>query len=136
MTDADGHTTTYAYNARNELAGMTDPANQGTGQHYVYTYDADGNLMTADRPARQHDDLQLRRRQPPGDGDRPHWATTTTYVYDADGELDVRHRRRTTTPTTYTYDSLGQVLTETATSGGSGGGDPRSPPTPTTPTAT
>ena len=31
MTDANGNTTTYSYNTRHELAGMTDPANQGTG---------------------------------------------------------------------------------------------------------
>ena len=59
VTDADGDTTSYAYDARNDLVTVTDALN-GVAR---YAYDADHRLTSVSDP----------------DGNQ------TTYAYDADG---------------------------------------------------
>ena len=59
----DDNTTTYTYNAANEVATEKSP----TGGLTTYTYDLVGNVTSRDRPRRPHDHLRVRRRQR-GDG--------------------------------------------------------------------
>ena len=81
-TDANGHTTTYTYNARNEEVSMTDAMDRITS----YGYDADGNLITVTDPLDQYNDIFVyadNKCSPSPirlDG-------TTTYGYDLDDEV-------------------------------------------------
>ena len=102
-TDANGNTTSYTYNARNEKVSMTDAMERTTS----YGYDADGNLITVTTPLDQYHDLFVYARKP---GRHCHGSArrTTTYEYDADDELT-----SVTDPngyeTTYAYSDLGQL---------------------------
>jgi RHS repeat-associated protein len=90
VTDADGHTTGYAYDAHRRLSTTTDPLNRVTS----LTYDANGNPKTGTDPAGHTSTTTYDNRndvvlQTDGAGD------TTTMAYDAAGDVtsstDPRH---------------------------------------------
>lgn len=92
-----------SYNAQGQMLTSTD----GNQQQTSYTYDANGNLASVTAP------------DPDGAG--PLTASTTTYTYNALGEVltevDPLGNRNGCTPanyrTTYTYDNDGHLLTKT-----------------------
>ena len=92
-TDPLGNTTTYAYNANDELLTQTDPAVDvsGTMTHPVttYTYDADGEQTSLT------------------DSDN----NTTTSVYDSFGRV-VKDTNQLGANDYYTYDAAGNLLQE------------------------
>ena len=92
-TDPLGNTTTYAYNANDELLTQTDPAVDvsGTMTHPVttYTYDADGEQTSLT------------------DSD----SNTTTSVYDSFGRV-VKDTNQLGVSDYYTYDAAGTLLQE------------------------
>ena len=78
MEDARGYTTTYAYDADNNLVSVTDPLNNVT----TYVYDADDEVINMIDPNGGHD---LHLQQPgrrldddPARPDRPRQPTHTT----------------------------------------------------------
>ena len=112
VTDPLGNVTTYTYNDRNELIGMTD----ADGGHTTYGYDASGNLISVTDPrdgeaTYAYDADNRETGMTDADGGR------TTYVYDSDGE-----ETSVTDPngneTEYTYNDLLQLQTETLPPGG------------------
>jgi RHS repeat-associated protein len=117
-TDADGHTTTYAYNARDEETSMTD----ALGNVTHYGYDASGNLITVTDPMNNvttysyNGDNNLQSVTDP-------LHETTSYGYDLDQELtSVTDPKGNTIK--YGYDALGRLEDKVLPNpnGGSGGG--------------
>jgi YD repeat-containing protein len=92
VTDNAGNVTTLAYDASGNLTQMTlPPAQSGaTAEVYAYTYNSDGDLLTATDPQ----------------------GNVTTYTYDANDNLLTKTDALGNT-TTYTYDANNHVLTET-----------------------
>jgi RHS repeat-associated protein len=111
-------TKTYTYNARNDVATMTDARGKVTS----YGYDANGNLtsVTVDGVTvatyAYNAQGQLTSST---DGNNK----TTTYTYDANGNVasitDALGNKNT-----YTYDAAGRVLTHVMPLGNVVGGDP------------
>ena len=89
VTDADGNTTTYTYNSRNEEIAVKDALVETTS--YAYAYDAAGNLKSITDPL--HD--------------------MTTFTYDQLNDVAHGHRPLNET-TTYTY-NVGQEETYVST---------------------
>ena len=97
VKDANGNTTSYAYDSRNRLTTITD----ALGHTTVYGYNADGNQQTGDRRPGPHGDDAVRRRQPRHDDDQPAGGTTTM-AYDAAGrEISLTDPVGNTTQWTY-----------------------------------
>ena len=86
VTDPDGRVTSYAYDARNRVDAMTDPADQGTGRQTTYRYDPAGNLAGMTDPL----------------------GRTTTYTYDGDNRVATAEDPLSGVTTT-TYDPAGEV---------------------------
>ena len=87
-TDANGHVTTYAFDAARRLTGVTDPLNRVT----AFTYDAAGNLATATDATGQ----------------------TTSYTYDAlNRQTAIDYADPATPDVTFSYDADGNRTTMT-----------------------
>lgn len=105
--DARGKTTSYGYNAHDELTSATDP----DGNTTIYGYDAAGNRTTVTTP----------RGNVPGCGCSSDYTTTTVYD-EAGNKLSV------TDPlgneTTYSYDPAGNLASVVDARGNAPGGYP------------
>ncbi len=129
VTDAVGDTTTITYDQAGRVLTEENPVQAAAGKDTAYTYDADGNLLTAtdanghtttytynaaqragerDRPHGPGHDLRLRRRGRPDRPSPTRWDRVTTYTYDNDNNLI-----GVTDPmggiTTYQYDADDEV---------------------------
>jgi RHS repeat-associated protein len=97
--DAKNHTTTYTYDGANELLTLTSP----TGQKWTYAYDANGDQTSTV-------DANGNSTQTAGDG-------TTTYGYDAAGQLTSIGYSDSTPGVSFTYDNVGNRTQMTDGSG-------------------
>jgi RHS repeat-associated protein len=88
-TDAAGDVTTYSYNSKGELTGVSGPLGSGTTD----TYSASGNLLTS----------------------TPTGGYTTSYTYDANGNVNgTSYAYNSATISTATvYDDQGRVTSQT-----------------------
>ena len=99
MTDANGHTTTYEYNYKNQLIQTTD----AQGSKTTFTYGAGGcstcgggsDNLTAVTDAKNH---------------------TTTYQYNQTGRL-IKETDPLGNATSYTYDAKGNMIAKTKPDG-------------------
>ena len=132
--DAQGATTRHEYDAAGQLIATTDPA----GARTTHTYDANGNRTTTTtpgtRPAAQrttthtYDALNRLTQTTYPDGSthqvsyRPDGrkqsetdarGTTSTYGYDAKGQLTSVVQSGVARPTTYAWDEQGAKTTQT-----------------------
>ncbi|HEX6701714.1 MAG TPA: DUF6531 domain-containing protein [Gaiellaceae bacterium] len=111
-------TKTLTYNARNDVATVTD----ARGKLTTYGYDGSGNLasITVDGHSVQQNVYNAQGQLTSSTDGNSH---TTTYIYDANGNL-----ASLTDPlgnkTTYTYDAAGNVLTRVDPLGNVQGGNP------------
>ena len=87
VTDANGNTTTYTYDALNRVTGETDPLSNSSS----YTYDLAGNRTSATDGKGQ----------------------TVNYVYDEAGQLTTIDYPGTEPDVTFAYDPTGQRITMT-----------------------
>ena len=90
VTDPDGHTITYSYDADNEVTGETwvNPSGGSPLDVFDYTYNADGELtaVSDNNSAYQYTynaDGEVTSQADVGSPDLP--TVTLTYDYDADG---------------------------------------------------
>lgn len=121
VTDGNGSQTTYAYYPNGELKTITPPAPLGAT---TITYDAlsrvktvkDGKLQTR---TYEYDELDRVTKITFDD------TSSTSYTYDANGNVDFREDRDSPTdtpdPTDYDYDHLNQVTSEDFSDGGHNG---------------
>jgi RHS repeat-associated protein len=99
ITDPDGHTTTYTYDNAGDRTSMTDP----DGNITTFTYNEDGELTAKVAPA--------------GNSSGGHSvAHTTSYAYDAGGEL-VSETDPLGHTATFTYDGDGNRVSITDANG-------------------
>ena len=108
MTDANSHTTTYAYDALNRLISTTDPLSHVTG----YGYDAVGNRTSQTKPDGTGHHLRLRRSSTGWSASATR-AAAISYAYDAVGNRTTM--TDATGTTTYTYDALDRLTQVTGT---------------------
>jgi RHS repeat-associated protein len=90
FTDANGNTRTYTYNDAGQITQVTWPDTT----YLAFTYDADGNMLTA-----------TNRR-----------GETTTYTYDEDGNL-TGASQTDAGPASYDYDANGRLTAVTTPDG-------------------
>jgi YD repeat-containing protein len=116
VSDNEGHTATYSYDAMNRLISETMTPPSG-GETTTVTYDADGNVISVSESDRTlttytYDDLnRVIQQTDPADGD------TTTYTYDAAGNL-ISVTDPDANMTKFTYDAFGDLISLTDPTGG------------------
>ena len=121
MTNGNGTTVTYAYNAANLVTSLQNKKGLSTLSNYVYQYYLDGNqAQKNDHTGRSTSyayDAQRRLTQEAESGAAD--AVTRAYRFDEAGNrLSMTVTGAESYTTNYTYDRNNRLLTETRTSGG------------------
>ena len=121
MTNGNGTTVTYAYNAANLVTSLQNKKGLSTLSNYVYQYYLDGNqAQKNDHTGRSTSyayDAQRRLTQEAESGAAD--AVTKAYRFDEAGNrLSMTVTGAESYTTNYTYDRNNRLLTETRTSGG------------------
>jgi RHS repeat-associated protein len=140
MTDPEGNTTTMVYDGRGNLLsetlplghtqawtydGLNDPTSyvDGDGHMTSYAYDGKGNLLKVEYP----DEATVTETHDPASGATTSITDatghTTTYSYDAAGELTAA-TSPTGEKTTYSYDGAGRRATVVSPRGNAAGASP------------
>jgi RHS repeat-associated protein len=146
LTDENGHTTSWTYNAAGDRASQTDPNNHATswghdaqhdltsiitpsGHTTTITYDTNGNPTQVSRTLTETGQTQSTSYTYDGTGDQTSSTDplnhTSHLTYDPEGEL-LTSTDPNNDQTTYTYDQLGRVATMVTPAGNVTGADPTS----------
>jgi YD repeat-containing protein len=117
MTNANGTSTTYAYNKANLVTSVQNMSGEVVLSSHAYTYYLDGNIKTevvdGDTKTYTYDDLgRLTREVKSGVLN----AGDIVYTYDVRGNR--ASRTQGTATTTYTYDANNRLLAETTGASG------------------